>query len=95
MKLPFFEEQAREFLDALIKHQCPRCSSRLFMDDQRDSVYVSCKRDYHHFRISGFKDLYTGNLVLMYFNDGEEGIINKKLLKKFQKILYRRIPRTF
>ncbi|MHA1764091.1 MAG: hypothetical protein ACTSYC_10115 [Promethearchaeota archaeon] len=95
MTLSFSDEQVEKFLDALKKYECPRCSARLFTDDQRDSVYVSCKKDYHHFRISGFKDLYSGNLVLLYFNDEGEGIINMQLLEKFQKVMYRRIPRNF
>lgn len=85
----FSTQNFRQYFKNIANNHCPYCSSHLHFDDQPDSLYVSCNKNFDHFRISGFKDLETGEILLLYFNDNAEGIMNEKTLKDFQKAIYR------
>lgn len=87
----FNHQNVGAFFKAINTCQCPICQSKLCVDDQKDSIYVSCENNSLHFEIAGFKDLYTGNLALIYLNKDDYGIINNSVLKKFQKIIYRKL----
>ena len=72
-------------------NNCPICSSRLNYDNQNDSVYITCLNKYEHFELSGFKDLTTGELILIYLNNHPEGIVDASILQEFQKVIYRKL----
>ncbi len=90
MDVSFSKGKVETIFKAIKTQHCPICQSLLHVDDQEDSVYVSCGSDYSHFELSGFKDLSTGKLALIYLNKDNQGIIQQSLLKKFQKILFRK-----
>lgn len=71
-------------------NHCPTCDSELNFDNQKDSVYISCAKNLNHFEVSGFKDLSSGELVLLY-NNSLEGIVNKTVLKEFQSVIKRKL----
>jgi len=85
----FSQKEVKKILSYISNNHCPYCSSNLHYDDQPDSLYISCNKNFDHFRVSGFKDLETGELVLLYFNDKSEGIMNETILKDFQNIIRR------
>jgi hypothetical protein len=89
-----FSLKNNRFLDifnSIISNHCPICSSHLNFDNQRDSVYISCMHNMEHFEVSGFKDLGSEELVLVYLNSCNEGIIDRHILKEFQNIIYRKL----
>ena len=71
-------------------NHCPTCDSELNFDNQKDSVYISCPKNHNHFDFSGFKDLSSGELVLLYHNN-LDGIVNKTVLKEFQSVINRKL----
>ncbi len=77
----------KNIFNHIAKNRCPHCLSHLHYDEQPDSIYISCE-DFNHFRISGFKDIETGKIILVYFNNMNEGIMNEKLLQDFRKIIH-------
>jgi len=77
-------------IESIEHNNCPVCASKLFFDNQKDSVYVSCHDNFRHFEVAAFKDLGSGNFVLLYNND-TEGIVNNSVLGEFQKTIYRKI----
>ncbi|MFX1258842.1 MAG: hypothetical protein ACFFAN_13355 [Promethearchaeota archaeon] len=80
-----------EIYRSINSNRCPICASRLNFDDQNDSIYVNCVNDLKHFKISGFKNLRTGELVLVYLNNNDDGIVNRTVLKEFQKVISRKL----
>ncbi|MFX0187747.1 MAG: hypothetical protein ACFE8A_08425 [Candidatus Hodarchaeota archaeon] len=70
-------------------NHCPTCDSELNFDNQKDSVYISCANSHNHFEVAGFKDLSSGEIVLLYNNNGD-GIVNKRVLKEFQNVIKRK-----
>jgi len=78
----------KNIFNHISKNRCFHCSSHLHYDEQPDSLYISCSKNFDHFRISGFKDIETGKIILIYLNNMNEGIINEKLLRDFQKIIH-------
>jgi hypothetical protein len=80
-----------KIFDSIMTNHCPICSSHLNFDNQRDSVYISCTHSLEHFEVSGFKDLGSDKLVLVYLNSSNEGIVDGHILKEFQNIIYRKL----
>lgn len=80
-----------KIFNSILYNNCPICSSHLNYDNQNDSIYISCLNRLNHFEISGFKDLESGNLILLYLNNYKEGIVDTSLLKEFQNVMYRKI----
>ncbi|MBA7709618.1 hypothetical protein ES703_118539 [subsurface metagenome] len=78
----------KNIFNHIAKNRCIHCSSHLHYDEQPDSLYISCSKNFDHFRISGFKDIETGKIILIYLNNMNEGIMNEKLLRDFQKIIH-------
>jgi len=78
----------KNIFNHISKNRCIHCSSHLHYDEQPDSLYISCSKNFDHFRISGFKDIETGKIILIYLNNMNEGIMNEKLLRDFQKIIH-------
>ncbi len=70
---------------------CPICDSKLNYEDQNDSIYITCNRNLNHFDISGFKDLSSGELILIYLDNNNEGIVNVPVLREFQNIISRKL----
>ncbi len=83
------ESKIKNVFNHISKNRCLHCSSNLHYDNQPDSIYISCSKNFNHFRISGFKDIETQKIVLVYFNEMNEGIMSKKLLMDFQKIIHK------
>ena len=75
----------------ILHNICPICSSHLNYDYQNDSIYITCVDSFEHFEFSGFKDLNTGELILVYLNNYNEGIVDTQLLREFQKVIYRKL----
>jgi len=82
------ELKIKNIFNHISKNRCLHCSSHLHYDNQPDSIYISCSKNFNHFRISGFKDIETGKIILAYLNDMNEGILSEKLLRDFQKIIH-------
>jgi hypothetical protein len=76
---------------SILHNNCPICSAHLNFDNQKDSVYISCLNNLDHFELSGFKDVGTGDLVLVYLNGSNEGIVDQKIIKEFQNVIYRKL----
>ena len=70
----------KKILNHISKNRCLHCSSHLNYDEQADSIYISCSKNFNHFRISGFKDIETGKIVLVYLNNMNGGIMNEEIL---------------
>ena len=77
-------------LQTIDKNCCPKCRSKLHYDNQKDSIYISCVNDHSHFEIAGFKDLRSGNIVLLYDNN-TDGIVNQTVLEEFQNVIFRKL----
>ena len=77
-------------IQSIDHNHCPTCDSELNFDNQKDSVYISCAKNHNHFDVAGFKDLSSGELVLLYGNN-LDGIVNKTVLKEFQSVIKRKL----
>ncbi len=91
MSISTIRSKLFQVFSAISHNNCPVCSSCLNYDNQNDSVYISCLNTYEHFEVSGFKDLNTGEFILIYLNNHTEGIVDASILQEFQKVIYRKL----
>ena len=91
MSLSLKNHEFLQIFHSISHNHCPICSSCLNFDNQNDSIYISCLNSLDHFQVSCFKDLGNGELILVYLNDHNEGILDSSLLKEFQKVIYRKL----
>ncbi len=78
-------------LPYLRSNTCPYCGKHMEVDDQPESVFVSCENCNGGFEVSVHMDMETKEVVLAYASvAGLTGFVDPDVLKSLESVLVRR-----